>query len=441
MNEPAATTVLTEEDRAQARGLLHLHDGMRAIPYLVARGERIVPLLEPLLRGPPETIFEPRCRIAHTLGRIGGAGATDALVRALRDALQRKLDPVLEAAEAAVINCIADSLGRLQAASARDVLLHALEQHAYAGVIRALADLNETRAIPWIVPTLNDDVARDTAIFALRRFGAAAVPALIAYLANRVDRSADRGRAAAARLLAALAGRSAIAPLRTALRDPAPRVRLAAALALADLVREPVAASEIVPLLIAFLDDDDADVAETSMEGLWRLRAWSEPVLREALEADAHGHVAVRRVQRIIALLEKMGSPAALEAIDRLHASPDVRVRFRVLSALTRMHLAGDAVRIAAFLRDPSPLLQEYAVDALRERDAAGAAELIRTLPTAHRRLRRRIRASLTQMQRPVAAGVGASAVTRALRWWRGVRRAIRPARRRTPEQRGIDAQ
>lgn len=406
MNRATATMTPTGQDRAQARRLLRLHDGLRAFPYLVARGDAVIPLLEPLLRGPPETIFEPRCRVAHVLGRVGGAKAIDALARAFKDAVARKLDPVLDAAEAAVINCIAENLARLRAENARQFLFEALMQRPYAGVIRALAALNEPRAIAWIVPALSDDLAREAAASALRRFGRAAVPTLVAYLVETGNRSADRGREEAACLLAALAGQSAIPPLRVALRDPVARVRLAAALALAGLPPGPQEASEIVPILIAFLDHDDDGIVEASMQGLLQVRGTSEPLLCARLDANARDEVALRRNLRLVALLEKIASPAALNAIGRLWASPDLRVRFRALSALTRTRAPGDAGHIAGFLRDPSPLLRDHAVAALRERGVTDVAE-------------------------PAAGGH--------LKWLRRITERFR-RRRRKPRDGGIDA-
>jgi HEAT repeat protein len=99
--------------------------------------------------------------------------------RALRSCLvHSEAEPVLRAAEEVIVSRIAHNLGRLGDAAASDALLDALEAHPYPGCITALAALKEPRAIPRVVECLYDDFARSAAADALRAFGQRAVPFL-----------------------------------------------------------------------------------------------------------------------------------------------------------------------------------------------------------------------------------------------------------------------
>lgn len=383
------------EMSSKVRRLLNLKDGIDAVAEVVALGPVAVPFLERLLRGPAESIFEPRCLVADTLGMIGGASAVEALLRALEDSLRRKLDPAREYAELAVINRIAENLGKLRDARSREPLLRTLTRHPYPGVIRGLTELAESRAIPWIVPALSDDFAREASAEAIRKFGSRAVPALIVFLDEGTAAVSQTGRAAAARLLAELGAGEAVDSLRQALDDPSATVRFAAAVALSGFPRRKEAA-EAVPVLLEFLADANPHRAEESLSALMNLRSFSEPALIRLAHAHASDDAEPRQMQRALVLLEKMASWPALEAIAGLHARPEAHLRFQALRALSKIRRPDVAPLIARFLRDPHPLLMNLAVESLQQRKMKGAHELIRALPTAGNPLRRRIIAALT---------------------------------------------
>jgi HEAT repeat protein len=387
----------TPSDRgmpAKVRRLLDLKDGINAVPEIVALGPAAVPFLEQLLRGPAESIFEPRCLVAETIGMIGGERAVEALLRALEDSLHRQLDPAREYAELAVINRIAETLGKLKADRAREPLLRTLMQHPYPGVIRGLSELDEQRAIPWIVPALSDDFAREASMEAIRKFGGRAVPALMVFLDEGTAVATQTGRAAAARLLAELGAREAVDSLRRALDDPSATVRLGAAVALSGFPQRQEAA-EAIPVLLEFLADENPHRAEESMSALMNLRSFSETALIRLVHAHASDDAETRTIQRAVVLLEKMASWRALEAIASLHARPEEHLRFRALQVLTGMRRPDVAPLIAQFLHDAHPLLMNIAVESLQQKKMTGAYELIRALPTAGAPLRRRILSAL----------------------------------------------
>jgi len=396
---------------SRARRLLRLKDGMEAVGDVIALGPAVIPVLEQLLRGPPESIFEPRCLVADTLGMIGGVRAVEALLRALEDSLHRDLDPVLEYAELAVINRIAENLGKLKDARSRQPLLQIMRQHAYPGVIRGLTELGEAEAIPWIVRALSDDYARDACSEALRKFGSRAVPALTAFLHEKSSVASQRGRAAAAGLLAELGARNAVEPLRRALDDPSSMVRLGAAVALSSFP-ERKEAGKAVPVLLEFLADEDLRQAEETMSALLNLRTFSEAALIHLIQIEARDNSESRKVHRAVELLEKMASRAALEAISRLHASPDEHLRFRALRALIRIPRPDVVPLIAKFTRDPDPVLQKLVVEGLRQRGVQGAHELVRALPRAGISLKRRIFAALFSMGPDAALAMKISGAT-----------------------------
>jgi HEAT repeat protein len=379
---------------AKVQRLLSLKDGLSAVPQVVALGQAAVPHLEPLLRGPAESIFEPRCLVADTLGMIGGEHAAEVLLRALADSLGRKLDPAREYAELAVINRIAENLGRLKDPRAREPLLHTLMHHPYPGVIRALAQLEETRAIPWIVNALSDDFAREAAIEAIRAFGRRALPALLVYLEEGAAPVTQSGRACAARLLSEAGTNEVIEPLRRALADASATVRLGAAVALSAFPQRAQAA-DAVPVLLEFLADDDPHRAEESMNALMRLQRFSEPALIRLIREHARDGTQTRKLQRTLVLLERFATWPALEAIAALHAQPQAHLRFRALQVLRATQRPDTAPLIAQFLRDPHPLIMNLSMESLQHGTVGGAPQPLRAQPRAATPLYRRILAAL----------------------------------------------
>lgn len=188
-----------------------------------------------------------------------------------------------------VINRVAENLGKLRDARARQPLLQTLMQYPYPDVIRGLAELEEPHAIPWIVHALSDDFARNASAEALRRLGGGAVPALMEFLNENSNDATQRGHAAAG-LLAELAGSDAIESLRRALDDSLPTVRLGTAITLSSF-SERQEAGDAIPVLLGFLADNDPHRVEEAMGALWNLRAYSESTLMRWLHAHADDRV------------------------------------------------------------------------------------------------------------------------------------------------------
>jgi HEAT repeat protein len=409
-----------DEISAQALRLLDLKDGIDAVPDTVALGPAAIPELERLLRGHPETVFEPRCRVADVIGMIGGGKAVDALHRALDDSLHRELEPIQAQAERAVINRIAINLGKLKDPRSRDPLLLALKLHPYAGVIHALAEFGETAAIPLIVLALNDDFAHDAAVAAIKKFGHAAIPALMEFLDERSVAAMQVGRATAARLLGELGATEAIAHLRRALRDASPMVRLGAAAALSNFPRR-METSEAVPVLLEFLAERKAPLREESMNALFNLRAHSEAALIGLVDAAVKKHDSIdsTQIRHAIALLGRMASQPAMEAISRLRVHPDRRLRFWALLALTRNRDPGSTRQLPVFLFDPHPMLRRMAIEGLRARGVEGAQGLIDALPRARFAMRRQILNALAEMGRVADQAIKRLKADHSRRGWR----------------------
>jgi HEAT repeat protein len=207
------------EVAAQVARLRSLEGGVRAFGDVVSLGQAAIRPLEELLREPATPICQPRCLAADALAAIGGELGLEALLRALADSLERELSPVLHEAETAVINSIAENLGRLGGGRAADGLLEALRRRPLPEVARSLGRLGEERAIPALVRCLQDDVAREAAVEALRQIGRPALPflqrtLLQPQLAHGFEGATwIAGRAAAANLLGVIGGRDCLLPL------------------------------------------------------------------------------------------------------------------------------------------------------------------------------------------------------------------------------------
>jgi HEAT repeat protein len=83
--------------------LLNLHEGPRAVSRIVSLGERAIPALERVLRGPSQALYHSRCWAADALAAIGGPAACQALIRALNDSAHRTPSPVAQEAEDTVV--------------------------------------------------------------------------------------------------------------------------------------------------------------------------------------------------------------------------------------------------------------------------------------------------------------------------------------------------
>lgn len=281
VDQPGGRRERDEHVHAQVARLRDLESGRRAWPAVVALGHSALPGLEEVLRGRSEVVSQPRRLAAAAIGAIGGAAAQQALRRALRDCLERPLDPILRLAEDEVVAEIADALVVHAGPDDAEALLAALQRRANAGCARALGSLRTAAAVPVLVQCLSDATAADAAAEALRSIGSPAVPSLTAAALLPVlqgeyeGATSARKRARAVKLLGEIGGPATDLPLAVALCDTDRDVRFSAALALA--VRHGGGPAAIPVLLEALADERwlvalEAEAALSALAGELLLR-------------------------------------------------------------------------------------------------------------------------------------------------------------------------
>ncbi len=389
MSEAHVSTRRIDELVAQ---LKNLHAGELALPDVVALGEPAIPALEALLRGPPDAVYRPRYWAADALAAIPGSASTAALVRALRDSVARRLDPVSLEAEDVIVNRIADHLAERPDSSVAEALLEAFGTRLYSHCASALGRLREPRALPRLIQCLFDDVARPAAVAALCEFGERAVAPVVRVLLvprlidGREPLYALDARAAAARLLGAISDRAvastdraaasadrAVASetidraLALALRDAQRAVRIEAALALA---RSPGPwLDEVARVLIGALDEPHWARAQTVMDALASLGTRCEQALTSLLLREAQDEPGRLRQLRAVELLPRIAPRSASTRLARFSRAPDRRLRLAAVAGLDQ--IAGvDRDVLARFLDDEAAVVRRRAVAALCRRGA-----------------------------------------------------------------------
>jgi HEAT repeat protein len=363
--------------------LQDLREGPEAMRQVVQLGLSAVPALEIFLRGPSDPVFQPRYLAADALAAIGGRPARESLLRALEDSAGRDLPPVLRFAEDAVVNRIAQHLGRRSEASVAEGLLAALRLRPYAECAAALGRLGEVRAVPLLVECLYDDFAREAARGALVELGYVSVFALSRVLLRpRVEPGLEGTLGVAARVTAAEAlgqihDSQAEYALVLALRDREEQVRVVAALALC--ARGSAGAVSGIPVLLESLGSAGVALRERVGQCLLDLGGAAE----EALAAVAASRESPGRGHRRLAAIEilgKVGSRRAVGALTRLASDADVRARFAATSALARIAGCDATAGLTGFVSDAEPSVRMGAVSALADRDASAAPALARAL-------------------------------------------------------------
>jgi HEAT repeat protein len=375
----------TPRPETLVRGLEDLHRGPAIQLELIAFGPRAIEALAAFLLGPPSQHPQPRMLAAEALCVIGGAGAVDALVRALLAGDLRSLSLELRISEEAVRNTIARELGRLGDRAAIPPLLEALERFHLVEAGRALAALRERRAVPLLVECLGDPFIRTRSAEAIVEFGDTAVDALLDGLARRgvnddtEARWSVERRQECARLLGEIGNRRAEPRLRRHLHDSEPLVGVAVALAVTRLAPD-TAGDDVVALLVEGLRSEDPLVADDHSDALATLGPRVvEPVAaafaREASQADARGEPALPAVLRVVArTLARLGDRGlvVLGAFTR-HPSPLARGVAVATLARADSKRAGEA--IAAVLHDPDPRVR---------RTAQACGDRLRRCPHGH---------------------------------------------------------
>lgn len=348
---------------AQVDRLRSLEDGPRALFDVVAAGASAISCLDSLLRGPTESVPQPRRLAAEALGAIGGAAALDALLAALDDSGTRELDPVLRLSEDAVLASIAEQLATAGERRAVEKLIALLAQHPHAGCVRALDRLGDARAIPVLTACLRDDFARGPAIEALRRFGRTAGAELSrCLLSPLIVRGYEGSSSIAARCAAAeLIAEAAVVrlPLAWAMFDAQRSVRVRAALA---LTRSPDETRAVAPALIEALDSSDWVSLESIRQALLRLGPELVPLLVPVIREVTSPLQQVRAI-------DLLGRVAAVAELATLHAHPSSLAREAAAAALGSIATAESTHALRGFLQDPEGEVRLAALQALADRD------------------------------------------------------------------------
>jgi HEAT repeat protein len=337
---------MTRHDEMQAlvARLNNLHEIFRVQGEILTYGEETVEPLAELLLSPPSTFSEPRVAAAECLGAIGGDKAVDALIRVLDYHDLETLGPVQRFAEDAVRNVAARRLARFPSPKVCDSLLLALQRNHLIGAGQALAHLGDTRAIPYLIECLEDDVKKEKAMSALRGFGQAA----LAYLCEAVEHPrwvegvepplSQERRSRAAELLGNLKTREALPVLNAGLHDESDSVRIACSVALAGLG---IITEDGLAQLIAGLEDPDLLVRKNCEEALQRVGSEAVPLLTEVAREEAI-HTAPEIELRlslngrlvVIKLLGLMRETATILCLINLLKDREEIVRYRSVAAL-----------------------------------------------------------------------------------------------------------
>lgn len=156
--------------------LKSLHAGDEGVVETLICGKAAVPALREVLFGRETSgIFEPRCRAAMVLGKLG---AHDALI----DFLERDraiADPVERQGDDAVTDAAASALAGVRDERAFQALMKRAGKASLTEVIDALGRFDRIEAVPFLLNALEDDRSRPVAEDALRRQGIAARSLLV----------------------------------------------------------------------------------------------------------------------------------------------------------------------------------------------------------------------------------------------------------------------
>jgi HEAT repeat protein len=180
--EPVKTEGWSKAERLIAR-LQTLLNADRAILELTALGPTAVPPLRRFLfRREPSGLYEPR---VHAVAALAALRAEDVLLDFLWSAPDVDIvDPIERTGEDAVVNATARALAQRRDNEAFAALIRIAEWRCLAGVVEALGEMRRKKAIPYLIKGLTSDFTRRAAETALRKFGAAARPALIGVALN-----------------------------------------------------------------------------------------------------------------------------------------------------------------------------------------------------------------------------------------------------------------
>lgn len=199
ISHPPPNRDISERVNALQRAL----DSAQTMAAVLACGNAAIPALRQALEhGAPKSIPEPRRALVDALATLGAQPILREYLDRYRHGRLPRADPVGAFAEQIVASVAADRL--VDGPGARRLLLAILGEQCLPGAIRRLAAWDEPAAAPLLLRCLEDDVSRDEALRALRRFGTRARASLLATTldAGAWTESACRRRRAALRLLA-----------------------------------------------------------------------------------------------------------------------------------------------------------------------------------------------------------------------------------------------
>src|ERR1700728_2464232 len=386
--------------------LENLHDGPLVFHKVVRLGDAAVPALEKLVRGPSHAIYHSRCLAIDALAAIATPEAVRALTRSLRDSFGREPDPASLEAESVLVSHIAEHLTRFSDLDVNDALLAALQRRRYPYCAAALGLIGDPRAIPLLIECLYEDSARAAAVGALRRFGRSALaPLLTALREPRVVAGIEPpthvdARAAAARLVGECVGFGmlvdtvALPALSKALDDPQRCVRVEAALALVR--RKAPAAADAAGILVMALDDPDWARAQTLAEALIRLGPTAERLIVAVLGVSPRRDADHRRRLRAVDVAGQLGTERTVACLRALSASSDVQLRLAVIRSLSRSPSL-DVDWLSRFLTDREPMVRRSVLLALHRRTVLPAASVTQLLGDDDSDVRRLASASVCE--------------------------------------------
>lgn len=265
-----------------------------------------------------------RCRLARALEGIGPDAyeAVPVLIEALN------------AIDEQQIACAAYALGGIGHAAKPATerlaeLLRSTDSSTQVNLLYALGGIGEAAAdqIPLVLEAAERQPTRDAAIDALSRMGEPAVRAVQPWLAEGTEEQ----RLSACKVLAGM-GKNAslvLSGLRTALRDPYPRIRIEAAKALGAAGTYALPAHQA---LVYQLRDDNDQVRETVIQALIQIGPSGSKELISALQDRSWR--AREGAARVIGRFSSLAEAARVPLIRSLD-DPSVNVRLAVIDALS----------------------------------------------------------------------------------------------------------
>lgn len=292
----------------------------------------------------------------------------DRATEPLRKLLSSDRDPEVKAAAAL-------ALGKIRDRQSAELLIGALkarEPQLKLAAARALGQLGNLSASEALLEAARDDEAavRQAALDALKNLGIS-----VERLSEDLSSPIPEARLSAIWMMARLGERRAIHHLTSALEDKDPRIRAAAARALAQFQADAGA----VRSLIKALEDPEADVRLAAALSLGSLGDPAAVAPLAARLSDRDQRVSQAAAQS----LARLGNQRATKLLTDSLRDADWKVRARAAAALSGAPQADSQeimAELAQALNDRDPLVRYYAREALIVRGAAAVPHLIQVL-------------------------------------------------------------